>query len=284
MQTSETVLYKGDIKIRFDEAKHLYYVSFKEGEGWGPERHVKFSVSGITKVLDKPALVPWAVKMGAEALQALLPDFLSKHLISEQTLDGVAYRADEVALKELIAEVKGAHRKKMSDAGSIGTLAHQWIEEYIKMVLAGNINADMKQDPVNEYVKSSVRAFLNWQRDEKITFIESERRVYSKKHDFAGTCDLIGIRGKKRIVVDFKTSSGIYDEMIFQTAGYQLALEEEGLPKFHERWIVRIDKKTGEVEAKCFTEHKKDKDAFLNCFGIAKRLAELKKDKKQYND
>ena len=71
--------------------------------------------------------------------------------------------------------------------------------------------------------------------------------------------------GKKRFIVDYKTSSGIYDAMGLQLAGYQLAREEEEVAKYDSRMILRLPKNGSDFESKEFPDYDADKEAFLAC-------------------
>ena len=44
--------------------------------------------------------------------------------------------------------------------------------------------------------------------------------------------------------MDFKTSNGIYNDVMLQTAAYAHAYEEMGLGKIDGRWELRLEKRT----------------------------------------
>ena len=50
-----------------------------------------------------------------------------------------------------------------------------------------------------------VSNFLNWVRENKITFVESEKRLYSRKNWYAGTCDLLLEKDGRKFIADIKT-------------------------------------------------------------------------------
>ncbi len=117
--------------------------------------------------------------------------------------------------------------------------------------------------------------FLKFQKEHKFKWVESERYIFSKKHKYAGILDSIAKEGNKLILVDFKSSNGIYDSMRFQVSGYKIAWEEETGKKIDERMILRFGKNDGEFEIKRLDNDAKDKKAFLNCLNLKKRLKEL---------
>lgn len=228
----------------FDEKKHLYKLNDKPLTG----------VTTILNVIAKPALIPWAVKTMEDWIKTNCKKLPGKY----------GWEVTEEELKE----AKSAHRKKMEKAGDIGTEAHKWIENWIKKI--------DQPEPENEMVKKMVNHFMTWARDNKVEFLESEKRVYSKKHWFAGTCDLVLKKDGKIYIGDLKTSSGIYPEYFWQTAGYQLAIQEMGnYPKIEGHIIINCTK-TGNIEVKEYYGYEKNKEAFLACLTIYRVLEELK--------
>ena len=104
-------------------------------------------------------------------------------------------------------------------AADIGTEIHQWASDWILKK-----NPEM---PTDEKVVNGITAFLKFQKEHKLKWIESERYIFSKKYKYAGILDAIAKKNNKLILVDFKSNYRIYDEMRFQVAGYQIAYEEE---------------------------------------------------------
>jgi hypothetical protein len=202
-------------ELAFNEKAHAYT--------WGGE-----FVPGVTTILqciNKPALMPWAIGVTRdywlEAVKSGRTDFQAIH-----------------------KESWSANKKIAKDAANIGQNVHEYAECYFKKQPLPALLTDQ--------AKRGVEAFHKWLDAHKVEVLASERRVFSKQHYFAGTCDFVakidGVMG----VGDIKTSSGIYPEMRLQTAAYQQALQEEKNIKFDVRWIVRFDKKTGDFEARPF--------------------------------
>lgn len=275
------VIYGGTIELTFVEDKtvwpeiHEYRIREKKGKGWGPEKRVDLSVSGVTKVLDKPALVGWATKMCAEFVKLFSQRLAEKVVVN--TLTGLA--VDEIELESFIADMKGHGKGKKKEAATIGTMAHAWIEAHIKNVLG----LGPKPEPVvNAAVNNAIKAFLAWEAAHKVVYLATERLVYSKKLGVAGQLDIEAMVNDERCILDNKTSSGIYVEMEYQTAGYELACEEEALfvkqpMQYDARWILRLDKITGEFEAKRFTDNDVAKEGYRACYVIAKQALDRKR-------
>lgn len=231
-----------DIVLEFDETRHIFYVNGEK---------LNTSVTGITGIIDKSgALVGWAVKLFREFLLEKISS--NKNITEDDVLSG--------SKQHIIAKQK---------AGDIGTEIHKWAELYIKKK-----NPPMPED---EKVKNGALAFLKWIDENKVKFINSEECIYSKKYKYAGILDLEAKVNGELCIVDFKSSNGVYDDMRFQVAGYQLAKEEMTGKKYDTRWLIQFGKETGDFKAHRLDDYKKDRDAFLACLTIKRRLAELKK-------
>jgi hypothetical protein len=211
---------------------------------------------GVTTVLGqlaKPALIPWAVKMTVDYLQSTMKP-------------GESY--DEVQIQKMLEEAKKAHRQKKDDAANFGTMVHEWIESYIK-----GFNPE---PPVNPQMQIAIASFLNWVKNNNVTFISSERPVYSKKYNYAGTCDFICEMNGKRYVGDIKTSNGIYNEYLMQVAAYRFALQEEDPNTVYDGMlIIRVPKDEGEIEVKPFNNYKENAEAFLHTLKVYEHLRSL---------
>lgn len=244
----ETKLYKGEEIIRFDDAKHRF---------WNKEGEPLVSVTGATGIIDKSgALMGWAIKM------------MGLHLEKNWRPDKI-YTKDE--RDELIALAKKEYRWIKKEAADIGTEIHEWASNWI----LGKEPAM----PKNKKVLNGVKAFLKFQKENKVKWLESERVVYSRKHKYAGFLDAVGRFGKDLVLVDFKSSKAFYDDMRFQVAGYDIAFTEESGKAFDRQLIARFGKEDGEFEIKELNLTDKDKEVFLACLAIKKRLKELKNKK-----
>lgn len=231
-------------ELVFNEAKHHYT--------WNDA-----PVPGVTTILQciaKPALIPWAAGMASDHWLNTLRPFL---YVSPLSLTAEA-------LEKIHKEAKGAHRRKASEAADSGTNVHEYAEAFLK----GDPLPELK----TEAAKKGADAFHKWMDAHSVKILASERRLFSKEYYYAGTCDLVGEVDGILSVGDFKTSSGIYPEMRFQTAAYQHALQEEKGTLFPQRLIIRFDKKTGEFEAKKFLDFDLDFLGFRSALQLHKTL------------
>ena len=230
-------LYNGDVELHFDEKKHTYKV----------DRQLVASVTGITGVVTSPALMYWAVNQAT--------DYVARNWKA-----GTVY--DEIQINEILDDAKKAHRKTSSSAALIGTITHDYVQRYS---LYRQKKIDKPRLPVNPLAEKACLQFVDWVDKNNVTFHDTEFKIYSKKYNFAGTVDADITINKKRYIVDYKTSSGIYPEMGLQLAGYQLAREEEDVATYDSRMILRLPKDGSDFESKEFPNYQADKQAFLAC-------------------
>jgi hypothetical protein len=225
-------------ELVFDEKAHAYT--------WGDQ-----FVPGVTTILgciNKPALMPWAVKMTRDYWLEALKSGRTDH-------------------DKIHKESWNAHKKFSKAAADIGSNVHAYAEAALKGLPLPELLTDE--------AKRGAEAFHKWQNAHKIKLLASERRIFSLEHFYAGTADLIAEIDGEYCVGDFKTSSGIYPEMRLQTAAYQNAIQEEKGFQVQSRWIVRFDKKTGEFEAKRFSDFDLDFMGFKSALGLHRALQSI---------
>lgn len=244
-------LYGGKVEIAFYEKSHMYKLN--------GERLI--SVTACTGIIDKSSpLIYWAVNLTRDYLLECI-DTIKGGITEEHILE---------ACKQ--------HRIKKEKAADIGSIVHQFAEDYINEenpAIPEKIKG-MKKDDM-EKIRNGIIAFLKWVDDHKIKFVASEKLVYSKKHKFVGLMDVVYKEKGKLVAGDFKTSkSGHYPEYKFQLSAYRGADEEENGVKYDRSAILHFDKETGEFEVIECEDHKKDYATFLSCLSIKNRLKELK--------
>jgi len=245
-------LYGGKLNLLFDTEKHLYTANGKIVEG----------VTSITGIINKPALIYWAVNQCVDYLARVIKP-------------GKEY--DEIEIQSMLADAKYAHRKKSTEAANIGTLVHDAIETWIK--------TGKKTELINEKARGAFDLFLKWVKEENVKFLESERKVCSKKWGYAGTLDFICTIGEKRFIGDTKTSTGIWGEYWLQISGYQQAYEEEmaylkSNIKVDGQVIVRVGK-DGSFEVQKSDAYPRDQKAFNGTLVLYRRLKERENQNKR---
>ncbi len=192
------------------------------------------SVTTVLSVIEKPALIGWAKKVAIEKVREELRDYTideddleafdeEKRLTAQWVngmLDGAVKRPDTVR----------------DEAGDLGIRAHAAIQG----ILAG------KDRPDDPEVGVILDGFEAWRERMGIKIELAEHIVYSREYWYAGTVDAVawikvGSRWRA-IVIDWKTSLGIYPEAACQVVAYGRAIEEMAGVKVHEHWVVRFGK------------------------------------------
>lgn len=188
------VLYNGKVHLDFDPVAHKYYVDGK----WAP------GVTTILSIINKPFLIKWAANEAG--------NFVKETIIPGKPLD-------EVEIQQLVDGAKNAHNKKRDGAADMGTYIHNYIESFVR--------GEEPIKPVNPRLLKVVNKFHEWWDTVQPEVLSPERMMCSVTHNFAGTADLICRINGKITIVDWKTGSGIYEDMFSQLAAYSVMLEEE---------------------------------------------------------
>jgi hypothetical protein len=210
-----TILYNGEVKLWFDAAAHSYMVQ----DGGEP-----FAVDSVTTILNgalaKPALVQWAANMAVKS-------------VSKDWIAGVAY--DKIQIAAALRKAKTAFRSVSKEATDIGSLAHDWIERFIR---------NEKPEPlVNDAARNCCEAAVKWMMEHKFKIVAVEKRIYSRKYHYAGTMDLMAFVDGHLSVCDWKTGKKVYRESFLQNAAYRQAAKEMGLGTSKQGIIIRLPKK-----------------------------------------
>jgi len=255
-ETKEIVmLYNDTVRLEFSPSGHRYKVFHKGVEIFGTK-----GTTTVIGIIDKPELLQWAANE-----------------TNKTWVEGLKNNpVDEVTIARLAKEAPVAWRVRRDTAGDLGTLIHAWIETYIKAKIAGT---ELPDSPINPIIQTSVLKFLQWERQNEIKFIASEKKVYSLKHNVAGICDFLYVNRDGHLCMgDIKTSKGIYKTFGIQLAAYKYMIQEEN-PKMQidEMTIVRVGKDDGELEVKNVNDYQNNAKAFLACVILHNIIKPVKK-------
>lgn len=254
------LLYSNTIELCFNPVKHHYTIGSHTTDT-DTVKLVGQTVDGVTsvlKALDKPALIGWAVNKAVE-------------YIDNNLKTGIPI--DEIQKMDLLENAKKAHRQFSQRAADIGTLAHAWCEGYVKARIS---DLPLPSLPSNEMLLNIVNNFLEWEKRKNVIFKQSEKKLYSKKYNIAGTTDLLAVINGKNVLLDIKTSTGIWNEYWLQLAAYRCALEEEypSITVSH-CGIIRLGK-DGSFETQELNDYEKNIKAFAGTLDVYRRLKEMK--------
>jgi genome maintenance exonuclease 1 len=212
----------GSVDLEFNEAKHQYSCG---GE----------FVPAVTSVLSttiakQQFLMPWAVKIGAEWFKD----------------NSEAFSQAEISIEDMVNGIKRAYKKKSVGAINIGRAVHEWCEQAILWKLG---KAEVPSMPTDEQAANAINAFRDWVKQNEVEWLAAEQRVYSRTHKYAGTVDAVARVNGEFTVIDFKTSTRIYEEYYLQVAAYSKCVEDIYGEPVDAAYILRFDKVSGKFDA-----------------------------------
>lgn len=219
-----TELYGGKVVVKFYESSHKYYVSTDSGKSFKQKTGVT-SFIGI-KDKSKPLGV-WQ--------QQITADFLLDAIAKGKKID------TDLALEAVVQ-----NEVQRDAAADIGHEIHGWCEAFIRHKLKQKGFEKLPEIPNSPEAVTGTNAFMEWNDQHKVKFVSTESIIYSKKHDYVGQEDLTFIADDLFCDGDFKSSTGLYNSVRMQIAGYAKARVEMGGQKCDGRWAIRLSKYTEE--------------------------------------
>jgi len=284
--------YNNTVEIKFDRTNHVYYRVGDLGE-----LIPVLNVSTVSKIIDRsPALIPWAAKVTIEKLLRTVPTVEAPGPVPTLVVPGMTF--EEFTKLAMVA--KTAHSDRLEDAGEVGKMAHDWIENYIKAVMANDqasIQGLMTQMCSDPRATNCALAALGWMKAHNVRWLDTERKVFSKKHDCSGTLDGRCIVDScddpsccptpfkdRKSLLDWKTSNFLYIEFVYQASAYfYFFLEEFPQETLEDIWILRLGKEDGEFQPwhlevdevpACF-------EGFLACLALKRIVGETEEHMKE---
>lgn len=158
------------------------------------------SVSQVKGILDKPWLVPWAVKLAVQ-------------YVGEKWKPEVPYTADMIMV--ILEHAKQQHTMRKVGAGDYGTDKHDLIAGYI----SGQLKPENVKDADDRTIlENFIRVTDGWE------WIASEIPLSNKELGYGGTADGLA-RDKSGMLVlpDVKTSNNVGPDVSIQLSLYALA-------------------------------------------------------------
>jgi len=182
-------------KLTFTPGNHAYYLTDDAGK-----KTRLTSVTTLLNLLAKPALVKWAANTAA--------DYATDHWDDLTALPPSQRRA----------EIATAPDRARDTAAAKGTAIHTYAED----LLEGN--------PVDvpDEILPKVQALARWLDAQRGMIVAgAERMVWSPEDEEMGLCGFAGTFDASvihpiygRLLLDWKTGKGVYDDMAVQLAAY----------------------------------------------------------------
>lgn len=267
------------IELRYNDTEHIYY---------RVDKGKLCPVDGVTNtvhIIDKSSmLMPWTAKVMAQKLLANIPIYTTKD--ERQMVSAMPYQV----FLTLLMDAKSAHKDRLEDAAGVGKDAHNFIEQFIKKEL-GLIDV-LPPTPTDERAVNGINASLGWMDAHDVVWIGTERKVYSRTFNYAGTLDGLALCSScsnpfccpvpfknKLCLIDWKTSNYLYLTYLLQTASYSYALMEE-FPeaKIDHRFLIKLGKEDGKFESwhRDALWQDRDMQGFLTCLDLTRSMRGLK--------
>lgn len=219
------------------------------------------SVTTITGVLDKPALMGWAVREEQKRWEAAVLAAWSEGL--PKSADGMLRRLREISTAEK------AHQRQSRAALDVGSQAHALIEWHTQRMLGKVVGPEPK---AADGAQVAVMAWQDWCRKVDFKPLLSEHVVWCTDCtgcQYAGRLDTLAIVEGVSTLVDYKSARAVYAEHRLQLAAYAHALESCAQVKASAQMVVLLPKDIdGDLDPKAVAVE----PVSLDVFQAARRL------------
>lgn len=163
--------------------------------------------------------------------------------------------------------------KYVDEKASIGTLAHRMIADYLRGVDTDTSEYSKVQI---DQAENAVLAFFEWEKNHPIEPVLVEEPLVSERFRFGGTIDCLGKTNGNLCLIDFKTSKGIFPEMMIQVVAYRQLLIEHGYA-IDQVIILRVGRTDDEGFEECrVNELDKRWQIFQHCLEIHRLQKEVR--------
>jgi hypothetical protein len=133
-------------------------------------------------------------------------------------------------------------REERDAAANVGTQVHHMVEAH----LLDRKPADMKVRPEDRgKVLDAYAAYLRWYDSVHFSPMITEEELISEKMQVGGRLDVVAEVSGRVGIVDWKTSGGVYPDMLVQQAAYGMMLDEVHGLKLDDVHILRFGKDDG---------------------------------------
>lgn len=242
------------------KTEHGHTIIFNEsGHKYVKDNQYVPGTSGILDMMSNDSLWGWKL-------------FNQKKLIKQ------AMEVKEIPLdviEDVMIEADSISQKTQQKTLGIGTIVHKLAEDWLK----GN----KVIEPKDEVIKNCFNKFKNFWNQNNLELIESEKVLYSVK-GFCGTLDIVAKDKKNNLIlIDIKTSNGIFHNYVLQLHGYKYAYEEQTGSKINKLCIVRLPKNDDDFESRVLAYKPQHTKAFLGLLDCYKSKQLYDDQLKEYN-
>jgi hypothetical protein len=176
----------------------------------GKKRPGVTTVLGSTLGWSKDGLMFWAAKEAAKAAAQFI-------------LDGASF-------DEAVDRARKAHLTVRDAAADAGTLAHVYVEEYLRSGALPPEDLFNEEDETQKKARAAFGRFAKWWPTSGYEVVALELALVDETNQYGGTVDQV-LRRKSDgaiIVGDLKTGKSVYDDVVMQLGAYALLLDLHG--------------------------------------------------------
>lgn len=207
------------------------------------DRTIKLEFPSVTtiigEILMKKQLLRWEARTATQLVSGALAQLDPETLLVPDE-DGFCpwdYLIDDETLVQWLNEQDLNTKAISMAAAQRGRDAHAYFEDAANAFLEGAVDVSEAEGHARAKEFFHVRkpdnpfevAIADWWLTRMPVVVASEMLLVSKRHNFAGTCDLFWLDNGLLTVTDLKTrkaGNGSYDSDHIQTGAYQIAYEE----------------------------------------------------------
>lgn len=242
------------------KTEHGHTIIFNEsGHKYVKDNQYVPGTSGILDMMANNGLWNWKL-------------FNQKKLI-KQAMESKKIPID--VIEDVMIEAEAINEKTQKKTLGIGTIVHKLAEDWLK--------GKEVIEPKDKVVANCFKKFKNFWTSNNLKLLESEKILYSIK-GFCGTLDIIATdKSNNLILIDIKTSNGIFHNYVLQLHAYKYAYEEQTGKKINKLCIVRLPKNDDDFESRVFSHKPQHTKAFLGLLDCYKSLELYNEQLKEYN-
>jgi hypothetical protein len=242
------------------KTEHGHTIIFNEsGHKYVKDNQYVPGTSGILDMLANNSLWGWKLSEQEKAIKKAME-------VKNIPIDVIA---------DVMIEAKSGNDKKQTKTLSIGTVVHKLAEHWLKK--------EQFVEPEDKVIKDCFNKFKDFWNKNNLELIESEKILYSIK-GFCGTLDIVAKDKKNNLIlIDIKTSNGIYHNYVLQLHGYKYAYEEQTGKKINKLCIVRLPKNDDDFESRVLAYKPQHTKAFLGLLDCYKSKQLYDDQLKEYN-
>jgi hypothetical protein len=207
-------------------------------------------------IIDKPHLIPWSIRLAIEYL--------------EKPGNFELLQTDQRANIIKAAQLQG--RDAMQEAGSVGSIAHDAIEKYVKYWMENGERIKDIRDLLSD--SDDPRAWAAARSAEKVfnkynVIPVATEFIVGKEGEGAGTLDLLVMTDKGSLELwDWKTSNSIDDFYSCQVATYKRYFNHMTGLKVRKSRVIKLDKACDSYKIYNIDDNRKSYEVFKACSKI----------------